>query len=33
MSPILPRLKMDGDSARLVMPGEEGYPADALASA
>jgi 8-oxo-dGTP pyrophosphatase MutT (NUDIX family) len=33
MSPILPRLALDDDSARLVMPGEEDYPADALASA
>jgi 8-oxo-dGTP pyrophosphatase MutT (NUDIX family) len=33
MSPILPRLELHEGSARLVMPGEEGYPANALANA
>ncbi|MDA1362727.1 hypothetical protein O1R50_24120 [Glycomyces luteolus] len=33
MSPILPRVAVDGEDARLVLPGEEGYPRDALASA
>lgn len=30
MTPILPRLVSGGDRARLVMPGEEGYPSAAL---
>ncbi|GAA2140499.1 hypothetical protein [Glycomyces algeriensis] len=33
MSPILPRVAVEGEDARLVLPGEEGYPADALAAA
>lgn len=33
MSPILPRVAVGGDDARLVLPGEEGYPRDAFASA
>lgn len=33
MSPILPRLAIADDSARLVLPGEDDYPADAFASA
>jgi hypothetical protein len=32
MSPILPRVDFTGEDARLVVPGEEGYPADAFAS-
>ncbi|HEX2144048.1 MAG TPA: hypothetical protein VHG10_06025 [Glycomyces sp.] len=32
MSPILPRVALTGDNARLVLPGEEGYPASALTS-
>lgn len=33
MSPVLPRLKVADEAARLVLPGEEGYPADALTPA
>ncbi|MCC3763872.1 hypothetical protein K3N28_12435 [Glycomyces sp. TRM65418] len=33
MSPILPRLVVSGDSARLVCPDEEGYPSHPLAGA
>ncbi|MEV3938243.1 hypothetical protein AB0K52_19985 [Glycomyces sp. NPDC049804] len=33
MAPILPRVAVDGEDARLVLPGEEGYPTDALAAA
>jgi hypothetical protein len=33
MSPILPRVSLDEAGARLVLPGEEDYPADALAAA
>ncbi|SDD83678.1 hypothetical protein [Glycomyces harbinensis] len=33
MSPILPRVSLGDGTARLVLPGEEDYPADALASA
>jgi hypothetical protein len=33
MSPILPRVWVEGEEARLVLPGEEGYPGDALAAA
>lgn len=33
MSPILPRVALRGRHAKLVLPGEEGYPRDALASA
>ncbi|WP_026931797.1 NUDIX domain-containing protein [Glycomyces tenuis] len=33
MSPILPRLNMEGDRPRLILPGEDGYPAAALSHA
>ncbi|HLU27802.1 MAG TPA: NUDIX domain-containing protein [Glycomyces sp.] len=33
MSPILPRLNTNSDRPRLVLPGEEGYPAAALSHA
>jgi hypothetical protein len=33
MSPILPRLRLDEGSPRLVLPGEDGYPAQMLARA
>ncbi|WP_133884123.1 hypothetical protein [Glycomyces sp. NRRL B-16210] len=32
MSPVLPRVSLVDDEARLVLPGEEGYPTDALAT-
>jgi len=32
MSPILPRVSLGDDATRLVLPGEEDYPADALAA-
>jgi hypothetical protein len=33
MSPILPRLNTNADRPRLVLPGEEGYPAADLSHA
>ncbi|GAB3234322.1 hypothetical protein GCM10027447_31310 [Glycomyces halotolerans] len=33
MTPILPRLTLNGDRPRLALPGEEGYPSGALSPA
>ncbi|THV30054.1 hypothetical protein [Glycomyces paridis] len=33
MSPVLPRVAVAGGGAKLVLPGEEGYPSEALARA